>query len=99
VISPRTISLGLTAATERVQFDWSPSLLAHVALDGLYQEISDGNRRWEMTISPRRAVARTARLNLDLGVTAYRLETTTDLANGYYDPRRYEYHAAAIIPM
>jgi len=98
VISPRTVSLGLTAATERVEFDWSPSLVTHVGFDALYQEISDGNRRWEMTISPRRAVARTARLNLDLGVSAYRLETTSDLANGYYDPRRYEYYAAAIYP-
>jgi tetratricopeptide (TPR) repeat protein len=98
VVSPRTAALGLTAATERVHADWSPSLVDHVVFDGLYQQLSDGNRRLEMTISPRWAVARTARINLDLGVSAYRLETTHDLANGYYDPRRYEYYAAAFYP-
>jgi tetratricopeptide (TPR) repeat protein len=98
VVSPRTVDLGLTASTERVQVDWSPTLVYHVAFDGRYQEISDGNRRWEMTISPTRTVARTAHLNLDLGVSAYRLDTTYDFANGYYDPRRYEYYAAALYP-
>jgi len=98
VVSPRTVALGLSAATERLQFDWSASMLYHVAVDAVYQQISDGNRRWEMTIAPRRGVARTARLNIDVGVSAYRLETTNDLANGYYDPRRYEYYAAAVYP-
>ena len=39
------------------------------------QEFSDGNRRVELTLSPRRSFARTAGFNLDLGVSAYRLET------------------------
>jgi hypothetical protein len=43
-------------------------------------------------------MARRAGFNLDLGATAYRLETTRDLDHGYYDPREYEYYAAGIYP-
>lgn len=98
VISPRTVALGLNASAERAHVDWTPSLLYHVVADVSVQDLSDGNRRWEVTFSPRRTVARRARFNLDLGGTAYRLETTHDFDHGYYDPRRYEYYAAAIYP-
>ena len=98
VVSPRTVSLGITSTTNRVQFDWTPTVESHVVFDGSYDELSDGNRRWEMTISPRLATARTSHLNLDLGVSAYRLETAHDLADGYYDPRRYESYAATAYP-
>ena len=43
-------------------------------------------------------MARRAGFNLDLGATAYRLETSQDLDHGYYDPRYYEYYAAGIYP-
>jgi cytochrome c-type biogenesis protein CcmH/NrfG len=98
VVSPRTVGLGLIATSERVQFDWMPTLRYQVVAEMSFQELSDGNRRWEVTLSPRRTVARRARFNLDLGGTAYRLTTTQDLDHGYYDPRRYEYYAAAIYP-
>lgn len=98
VVSPRTVDLGLTATSQRAQLEWSPALQYHVALDGSWQELSDGNRRWELTVSPRRTVARRARFNLDLGASAYRLETTQDLDHGYYDPQRYEYYAATAYP-
>lgn len=98
VVSPRTVALGLTNTSNRAQLDWNPSFHYTVVFDGSYQELSDGNRRWELTIAPRRAVARTARLNVDLGFSAYRLETTQDLDHGYYDPRRYEFYAATAYP-
>ncbi len=98
VISPRTVDLGLTATSHRAQIDWTPTLRAQVVVDASFQDLSDGNRRWEVTFSPRRTVARRARFNLDLGATAYRLETTQDLDHGYYDPRAYEYYAATIYP-
>ena len=63
-----------------------------------YQQLSDGNRRWEITFSPRRTVARAAGFNLDLGASVYRLETSHDFDHGYYDPRRYEYYAATMYP-
>jgi tetratricopeptide (TPR) repeat protein len=98
IVSPRTVGLGLTNTNNRMQVEWNPSLQYTVAFDGSYQELSDGNRRWETTIAPRRAVARTARLNLDLGFSAYQLETTEDLDHGYYDPRRYEFYGATAYP-
>jgi hypothetical protein len=97
-VSPRTVDLGLTATSERLEVEWSPTLRNQVVVDGSFQELSDGNRRWEMTVSPRRTVARRAGFNLDLGATAYRLETTRDLDHGYYDPRRYEFYAATMYP-
>jgi Tfp pilus assembly protein PilF len=98
VVSPRTVGLQLTQTGEHAQIDWSPTLRTHIAFDGSYQEISDGNRRWALVLSPRRSVARTAKVNLDLGVSAYRLQTDRDLDNGYYDPKRYESYAAVAYP-
>jgi predicted Zn-dependent protease len=97
-VSPRTVSLGISQASNRASVEWSPALQYMVTFDGSYQELSDGNRRWEMTIAPRRTVARTAGFNLDLGASAYRLETTENLDHGYYDPRRYEFYAATVYP-
>jgi tetratricopeptide (TPR) repeat protein len=98
VVSPRTVDLGVTATSQRAQLEWSPTLRNQLMFDGSFQELSDGNRRWEMSISPRRTVARRARFNLDLGGIAYRLETDRDLDHGYYDPRRYEFYAATMYP-
>jgi hypothetical protein len=97
VMSPRTIGLGLRQVAHHAGLDWS-ALDFHVAVDGSYQTLSDGNRRWEFTLSPRRGVMRTARMNLDVGVVVSQLGTARNLDNGYYDPRRYEYYAAAAYP-
>jgi tetratricopeptide (TPR) repeat protein len=97
-ISPRAASLGLTQVAYRSAIDWMPTLRDRVAVDALYQELSDGNRRWELTVTPRHSVARTTRFNLDIGVSAYRLETAQDLDHGYYDPRRYEQYSAVLFP-
>lgn len=98
IVSPRTIGLGLTQIGHRTQIDWSPTLRDRIAFEASYQELSDGNRRRELTFSPRRSVARTATFNVDLGFSAYRLETDDDLDSGYYDPRRYEQYAAVFYP-
>jgi tetratricopeptide (TPR) repeat protein len=98
VISPRTVGLGLTQIAHRAQVQWAPTLPSVIAFDALVQDFSDGNRRVELTISPRRSVARTAGFNLDLGVSAYRLQTRFDFDNGYYDPHRYEHYAVTAFP-
>jgi hypothetical protein len=98
VISPRTVDLGLTERRHRADVVWTPTLVTSVAADGTYQEFSDGNRRWEIRVAPRRALARTDWVNLDLGVSAYRLEASRDLSNGYYDPQRYEAYEATAYP-
>jgi tetratricopeptide (TPR) repeat protein len=98
VISPRTVGLGLTQIGHRLQVEWAPTLQSTIAFDGSIQDFSDGNRRIELIVAPRRSFARTAGFNLDLGVSAYRLETEFDLADGYYDPRRYEHYAFTAFP-
>ena len=98
VMSPRTVGLGLRQVGHRVQAALSPRVDVHIAVDASTQALSDGNRRWEFTVAPRREVARTERLNLDFGVVISQLGTTRNLDNGYYDPRRYEYYAAAAYP-
>ena len=98
VVSPRTIGLGLRQVSHRAQLDWSPTFRSQLVVDASHQTLSDGNQRWELTISPRRSVARTERLNLDLGGLVSRLHTTTNFNNGYYDPNRYEYYAGAAYP-
>jgi hypothetical protein len=98
VVSPRTVELGLTARRQRAGVEWDPGVLYHVSAESSYQQISDGNTRWEVLVTPRRVVARTQSLNLDLGVSGYLLGTSQDLPDGYYDPRRYESYAAVVYP-
>lgn len=98
VISPRTVELGLTERHHRIDMTWTPTLATFVVAEGTYQEFSDGNERREMRIAPRRALIRTGSVNLDLGVSAYRLEASRDLTNGYYDPPRYEAYQAIVYP-
>ncbi len=98
VVSPRTIDLGLTSTRDRAALEWSPGLRAHVSVQANVDQISDGNTRWEITATPRTAVARTERLNVDAGATAYLLGTTKNLSDGYYQPRRYENYGAALFP-
>jgi tetratricopeptide (TPR) repeat protein len=98
VISPRTVGLGLTQIAHRAQAQWAPTLQSVIVFDALAQDFSDGNQRVELTLSPRRSVARTAGFNLDLGLSAYRLQTRFDFDNGYYDPQRYEHYAVTAFP-
>jgi tetratricopeptide (TPR) repeat protein len=98
VISPRTVDLGLTEQRYRSDLLWTPTLMTTVAAEASRQEFSDGNIRWEMRLAPRRAFVRADLMNLDLGLSAYRLETSRDLANGYYDPRKYEAYQAIAYP-
>jgi tetratricopeptide (TPR) repeat protein len=97
-ISPRTLGLGLTRLGHQVRLEWQPTLRIDVELDGSYETFSDGNERWEIRLAPRRSVARTQQMNLDLGFSVYQLGTSLDLDNGYYDPRRYENYSLTALP-
>jgi hypothetical protein len=77
---------------------WTPTMSLHLQADATFQRISDGNQRWDLTLAPRYAIVRRAHLNLDLGASAYRLQTAWNLANGYYDPSRYESYAVVAYP-
>jgi len=98
IISPRTAALGLTQVGHRLSLGWAPDARWMVSADGAVQRISDGNQRYEIQLGAHRSVARTQRMNLDLGVATYQLGTSKDLANGYYDPKRYESYSAVVLP-
>jgi tetratricopeptide (TPR) repeat protein len=97
-ISPRTASLGITKITHRSTIDWAVAMRYHVALEAAHEELSDGNARWEVLVAPRAAVARTQRLNLDVGLLLHQFGARHNLDHGYYDPRRYEYYAVVVSP-
>ena len=52
----------------------------------------------EFSVAPRRRVARTEALNLDLGFFGYQYRARHDLGNGYYDPHKYEFYGATAYP-
>ena len=97
-ISPRTIGLGITRTEHHARLNWTPGIQYYIVADGLYQDLSDGNRRWELAISPRRSITRNEQVNVDLGASAYVLGVERDLNNGYYDPHLYENYAAVVYP-
>ena len=98
VVSPRTVGLGLSQISHRASLGWAPGIRWQIAADVWRQSLSDGNHRWEFTVSPRHGLARTALVNLDLGATVSQLRTTTNYENGYYDPARYEFYAVTANP-
>ena len=97
-ISPRTVSLGLTLLSHRASLDWAAGARYHLAVEGSYDTLSDSNTRWAFSVSPRAAVARTQRLNLDLGLLIHQFGVERDLDHGYYDPHRYEYYSVVAAP-
>ena len=96
--SPRTVSLGVTRLAHRAEIVWTPAARYHLAVAGSYDQLSDANTRWELLVSPRAALARTQRLNLDVGAQFYQFRVAKDLDHGYYDPRRYEFYSAVLAP-
>ena len=97
-ISPRTVSLGLTELAHRGQVEWMMSNRFHLVVDAGYADLSDTNSRWTLLVSPRVALARTQRLNLDLGVLIHQFGAEQNLDHGYYDPRRYEQYSIVVAP-
>ena len=98
VVSPRTVGLGMTRLAHSASLEWMPSLTYTIVVDGLVEDLSDGNRRWDVWLSPRRIVTRSQRLNLDMGVQVRQFGATRNLSNGYYDPHRYESYALTAFP-
>lgn len=92
-VSPRAVSLGIKRGATRLQAQWQPNLLYTLDLSGEYDTFSDNNRRWEATLAPRRAVLRTEKFNLDLGLLGWWFGFDKDLNNGYYDPGTYQRYA------
>jgi tetratricopeptide (TPR) repeat protein len=92
-VSPRAIALGIERRANTLDAAWAPDLRHTVASRLAYDTFSDDNDRWEAQLAPRRAVLRTQRLNLDLGVAGIWYGYDHDPGNGYYAPSRYQRYA------
>lgn len=88
-ISPKSASLGLAMRDHRARIHWQPSLRHFVTAELAHGRLSDGNRRDELYLNPYRAMLRSERFNLDLGISGHWQEYARDLDNGYYDPETY----------
>lgn len=92
-VSPRAVSLGIERRANRIAATWAPDLRHTVELAASLDSFSDGNDRWEAEVAPRRAVWRSQRVNLDLGVAGRWFGFDKDPDNGYYAPRSYQRYA------
>ncbi|TKA90665.1 tetratricopeptide repeat protein [Guyparkeria sp. SB14A] len=96
-ISPKSASLGLAMRDHRARIHWQPTLRHFVNAEVAHGRLNDGNRRNELFVNPYRAMLRTERLNLDLGVSAHWQDYDRDLDNGYYDPSNYRRFALTVV--
>ena len=92
-VSPRAAKLGIERRATTLDTTWTPDLRWTLASRVGYDTLSDGNDRWEAELAPRRAVMRTQRLNLDLGVSGRWFGYDEDPGNGYYAPSLYQRYA------
>ncbi|NSL54706.1 tetratricopeptide repeat protein [Uliginosibacterium aquaticum] len=92
-VSPRALSLGIERRNARLLTRWTPGTRYTVESELAYDDLSDGNRRWEVSLAPRRAMWRTQSFNIDLGVAARWFGFSDDLDHGYYDPQHYQRYA------
>jgi len=90
VVSPRTVSIGIRRDANRLQVTWSPDLNYTIDSNFSYSTFSDDNTLWEVLLGPRRAVLRTEKLNLDIGVNAWWFGFDEDFDHGYYAPELYQ---------
>ena len=98
LISPRTVSLGLTQDTDRARLAWTPSLRFSLDVDALRESFSDDNTRYAFRFAPRTPIVRRDFMNMDIGGAAYVFGARRNLDDGYYDPRRYEAYTFTVYP-
>lgn len=92
-VSPRAAKLGIERRANTLDATWTPNLRWTVPGRLGYDTLSDGNTRWEAELAPRRAVLRSQRLNLDLGVSGRWFGFDDDPGHGYYAPSLYQRYA------
>lgn len=92
-VSPRAVSLQIERESARLQVHWTPGTRYVVDAAFSHDSYSDGNRRWEVSVAPRRAILRTQRFNMDIGLSGTWSGFEKNLDNGYYDPSHFERYA------
>ena len=93
-VSPRAVSLSVEETKYALHWDWMFSERGFFAGSLAWSDFSDDNNRWEVSLGPRWAVARTQWFNLDIGPALYAFGFDKDLNNGYYDPGTYHFVSA-----
>jgi len=93
-VSPRSVSLGIKRDANRVRVEWQPDLRWVVDAAATGESFSDGNKRWSAELAPRRAIVRTEKWNVDLGVSGEWFGFDRDPGNGYWAPASYKRYAA-----
>lgn len=88
-VSPRAVSLSVEETKFALHWDWMFAEGGFFAGSLAWSDFSDSNQRWELSLGPRWAVARTQSFNLDIGPALYTFGFDKDLSNGYYDPGTY----------
>lgn len=92
-ISPRAVSLHVERDSARLLAHWTPGTRYVVDTSLTLDRYSDGNSRWEVSLAPRRAVLRTQRLNMDIGLSGTWSGFEKNLDSGYYDPSHFQRYA------
>ncbi|MCP5052818.1 MAG: hypothetical protein GY940_36960 [bacterium] len=90
LISPRAVSLEVKMTVNQLDFRWEPSLKHTIALHAQYSTLSDNNTLWQLIAAPRYSVARTMRLNLDVGIKGWWFGYERSPGNGYWAPRFFQ---------
>jgi len=96
IVSPRSLSLGITRIDTEAQLTYTPDMLWTVVATTREAELSDRNRFLRGYIAPRRAVLRDQYWNVDFGVSGAWSGYSLKPLNGYYSPsfyQRYETNA------
>jgi len=88
--SPKTISLNIEEEATRLYVDWRPDFNYRISAQLGYSCFSDENCSRRYQLSVRRAVLRTQRWNLDLGLSSGVLDFSDKKGNGYYEPDYYQ---------
>jgi hypothetical protein len=96
-VSPRSLDLGIRRASNRIRLNAGLGLPYTMDAWVQYDTFSDGNRRWEVVLGPRRSVLRTEHFNLDVGLQGWWFGFDEDLDHGYYDPGDYQRYSVTFM--
>jgi len=89
-ISPRSLSLGIEETKVGVLHTYTPDFEYTIVTQLAYSDFNDDNTKWEVIFAPRKAVLRTQKYKVDLGVRAWLYGFDEDPGNGYYAPELFE---------
>ncbi len=88
--SPKTLSLNIKEESARFYLNWRPDFNHRISAQIGSSRFSDDNSSRNLQLSVRRAMIRTQRWNVDVGLTSGLLDFAAKKENGYYEPDYYQ---------